>query len=100
MLKEKLLAEIVGLNTTVPNVRMFVDDDAIFWLSESGHYVHMAKHNGLVNYYADEDHQVIEAPKAGSNEGVGPTGIIWANREFTVPFTLADFIEQINSITR
>jgi hypothetical protein len=98
MLREKLLSEINSYDSIEPNVKMFIDQSSIFWLSDSGHYVHIADHKGLDDDYIDRDHLIVDAPKAVSNEGVGPQGVVWMNQDFNSPFRISDFTQKIATI--
>lgn len=94
MLKEKLLSELDF--TSEGGLQMFVDHRGIYWASISGHFVHVADHNGIDDY-VDADHAIIDTP--GNPEGVGAMGIFWLNEDFNNPFSIAEIAEKVNNIT-
>lgn len=93
-LKNQLLSEINATEAIEPDVTMFVDQSAIFWLSESGHYVHIADHSGI-DAYVDADHAIEERK---TSEGVGGQGVIWMNGDFENPYHISDFTSKIETI--
>lgn len=95
MLKEKLIKEINSYNDIEPNVQLFVDESAIFWVSNDGDYVYVESHPNI-NDYIDDNHQIEEL---NTPEGVGSYGVFWMNKDFESPFHISDFTDQIETIT-
>lgn len=92
MKKQVLISELK--NQTEPNVRMWIDESAIFWLSENQGAIWISDHSGISDYI-DETH-----PKEYRvmSEGVGNTGCEWMNQDFENPFHISDFMERIETI--
>lgn len=92
MKKQVLISELKG--QVEPNVKMWIDESAIFWLSENQGPVFISEHTGI-SAFIDEKHQQ-EYRKMG--EGVGNNGVEWMNKEFENPFHISDFMERIETI--
>jgi len=82
-----------------PQVLIFVDESALFWVTNTGEYVWLQEHSDI-NNYVDETHQIEERRYTDkSTEGVSLRGVYWMNNEFECPFHVLEFqhrIEQIN----
>lgn len=92
MKKQVLISELNG--QTEPNVKMWIDESSIFWLSESQGPVWISDHRGISDYI-DENH-TTEYRKMG--EGVGNNGVEWMNGDFENPFHISDFLARIEPI--
>ncbi len=97
-LSKILTKEINAYNSIEPNVQMFVDQSAIFWVTKDGYYVWMSEHSGIDDFL-DETH--IEEDRRHTDkktEVVGLSGVYWMNQDFQAPYRIRDFEERINQI--
>lgn len=109
-LSKVLTEEINAYDSTEPNVKIFVDESAIFWVSKDEHFVWLQDHTGLSGPdvienddenkewnpdYVNETHKVVDEKMP---EGVGNYGVYWMNEDFENPFHISDFTKRIATI--
>ncbi|WP_234733615.1 hypothetical protein [Tellurirhabdus bombi] len=94
LLRQELNSITNNGQDTHPKAQLYVDTDAIFWVTPSGHYLLIEDHIGI-NDYIDDAHPVvtITAP-----EGVGSRGVFWKNKDFVNPYRISTFETQIDKI--
>lgn len=92
MKKELLVSELNGL--THPDVKLWIDECSVFWLSENQGPIWIADHMGL-SEYVDPEHRIETRPMG---EGVGNEGVEWNNLDFENPYHISDFTERIETI--
>jgi hypothetical protein len=81
-----------------PNVLMFADESALFWVTEQGEYVWMQEHKNI-NAFVDELHPIEERRYTDkSTEGVSLHGVYWMNNDFDSPFGYIEFEQRISQI--
>lgn len=102
-LSEILTKEINSYNSIEPNVLIFVDESALFWVTNDGYYIWLQEHSGIESGdFIDENHKKERVRYTTKNiEGVGNEGVYWMNEDFEAPYHISDFenrIEEINSI--
>lgn len=97
-LSEVLTNEINATEAVEPNVLMFVDQSAIFWVTNDGYYVWLQDHRGI-NDYIDETNQEEERRYTDKNiEGVSNSGVYWMNEDLESPYHISDFQKRIDQI--
>jgi len=97
-LTEKLLKEITSLNQIEPKVTMFVDESAIFWVTNDSEFVWMQNHSGI-DEFVDNDHAMEDRRYTDkSTEGVGNIGVYWNNSDFSSPYHISDYNNRIAQI--
>jgi hypothetical protein len=77
-----------------PEVEMWVDDSAIFWMSKTSGPIFLAAHTGLEEYI-DENYKMVNEKMP---EGVADNGTYWNNQDFNSPFHISEFLERIKEI--
>jgi hypothetical protein len=98
-LSETLMLILSSYNSVEPNIKMWVDSEAIFAVFEmedgEEKFLYMTDHRGIEDYI-DEDHEEVEINYAP--EGVGSQGLFWMNQDFESPFHVSDFEKQIRTV--
>jgi hypothetical protein len=94
LLREELNSITNNGADAVPNAQLFVDTDAIFWVTPSGYYLLLEDHIGI-NDYVDDAHPVVTI---STPEGVGSRGVFWMNTDFENPYRISIFENRINKV--
>jgi hypothetical protein len=93
-LSEILTKEINSYDSVEPNVKIFVDESAYFWVTKDDEFVWLQDHKGIEEY-KDDNHKFVEEK---TPEGVGNYGVYWMNQDFESPFHISDFTNRIDEI--